>query len=113
MGLCLRWWVMGRWWAAGAALVVGLVCAPVAQAVPDEEAFASAVGHVGFTGPQVVPAGWQVCELLDRGMSTEGVSRYVTDTFGERPNAGYYAVIFAQYATYNLCPRHLGVYGPV
>lgn len=109
--MCLRWWVMGRWLAA-VAVVVGLVCAPVAQAAPDEQGFVRAVEYIGFTG-DVLPAGEQVCTLLDRGMSTEGVSRFVTDTFGERANSGYYAVLFAQYAAYNLCPRHLGVYGPM
>ena len=47
-------------------------------------------------------------------MSHEGIARFVADTFSDRrENAGYYAALFAQYATYHLCPRHLGEYGPI
>jgi hypothetical protein len=47
-------------------------------------------------------------------MSHEGIERFVNDTFSDRRNnAGYYASLFAQYATYHLCPRHLDEYGPI
>ena len=70
----------------------------------------------GYSGDVygTVRAGYRVCSLLDDGMSHEGIARFVADTFSDRrENAGYYAALFAQYATYHLCPRHLGEYGPI
>ena len=82
----------------------------------EETAFVSAVVLQGYsaTVDGLVQAGYRVCSLLDKGMSHEGIERFVNDTFSDRRNnAGYYASLFAQYATYHLCPRHLDEYGPI
>ena len=60
----------------------------------------------------MLPAGYRVCELLDQRVTIEGVDRFVQDTFHDSRGA-YYAELFAQFATYNLCPRHVGVYGQI
>jgi Protein of unknown function (DUF732) len=98
----------------------GLAWAGPAIAQPDltqaETDFGGAVAPQGYSGDVygTVQAGYRVCSLLDKGMSHEGIERFVNDTFNDRPNnAGYYASLFAQYATYHLCPRHLDEYGPI
>ena len=81
-----------------------------------ETDFIGSVATQGYSGDVygTVRAGYRVCSLLDKGMSHEGIERFVNDTFSDRRNnAGYYASLFAQYATYHLCPRHLDEYGPI
>ena len=98
----------------------GLALAEPAIAQPNltqaETDFVGAVAPQGYSGDVygTVQAGYRVCSLLDKGMSHEGIERFVNDTFSDRRNnAGYYASLFAQYATYHLCPRHLDEYGPI
>jgi hypothetical protein len=56
----------------------------------------------------------QVCSLLDQGLSHVAIQRFVVDTFSDgRQNADYYAELFSQYASYNLCPRHIGEFGQI
>jgi hypothetical protein len=104
---------------ASAAFVVGVTSAGSAVAQPLTEAekdFIVSVATQGYSGDVygTLQAGYRVCSLLDDGMSHEGIERFVADTFGDsREHAGYYASLFAQYATYNLCPRHIGEYGSI
>jgi hypothetical protein len=116
--------VVGRSWVAAfasAVFVVGAALAGPAAAQPplteSEQDFIGSVAPQGYSGDVygTLEAGYRVCSLLDDGMSHEGIARFVADTFGDsREHAGYYASLFAQYATYNnLCPRHIGVYGPI
>ncbi len=112
------------WWAtlcaAAALLIISPALAGVAIGQPNlaqsELNFIKAVAAQGYSGDnyRTVQAGYKVCSLLDKGMSHEGIERFVIDTFDEqRHSASYYATLFAQYATYNLCPRHLDEYGPI
>lgn len=78
--------------------------------------FIDSVASVGFLGDTnaTVEAGYGVCSLLDKGVSHEGIKRFLADTLSDRrETSGYYAHLFAQYATYNLCPRHIGEYGQI
>ena len=100
---------MGR--VLAALLGVVIVGMPVANAEPVDD-FVSAVAQQGFVGPNVVDAGYRVCGLLDQGVTVEGVDRFVQDTFHDQ-RGGYYAELFGTYAVYNLCPRHMGVYGQI
>ncbi len=82
----------------------------------DEVNFIGAVASVGYSGDEyaTVTAGHQVCSLLDQGLSHVAIQRFVVDTFSDRrQNADYYAAWFSQYASYHLCPRHIGEFGSI
>src|SRR5215203_5577217 len=90
---------------ASAAFVVGLALAGPAFAQPLTQAeldFVNSVVPQGYpSGTETVEAGYRVCSLLDKGMSHEGIGRFVIDTFGDtRESNTFYASLFAQYATY-------------
>jgi hypothetical protein len=108
---------MGRITTAIAALAAAIALAVPASAQPAstgaEQDFIDSVASQGYAG-NVLEAGYSVCQMLDDGMSHEGINRFLADTFNDRrEHASYYASIFAQYATYNLCPRNLDEYGPI
>ncbi|SPM43612.1 hypothetical protein MNAB215_5838 [Mycobacterium numidiamassiliense] len=82
----------------------------------DELNFIGAVAPEGYGGDvyATVRAGHEVCSLLDQGLTHVAIQRFVADTFSDRrQNADYYAALFSQYASYNLCPRHIGEFGQV
>jgi len=85
-----------------------------------EMEFIQSVATVGFLGDTkaTLEAGYGICSLLDKGVSHEGIERFVADSLSDSrkmsgEHSGYYATLFAQYATYNLCPRHVGEYGQI
>ena len=102
----------------GAVITLGCAAAFVTPAAaepqlsPREAEFVSSVSWLYSGGRNLLSTGYEVCTMLDRGMRHEGIERFLAGTFNDqRANSGYYATLFAQYATYNLCPRNMDEYG--
>jgi hypothetical protein len=99
--------------AAAAITAAGLVAgAPVAVASNEQE-FLNSVASEGYPGDShTVEVGYQVCKLMDQGLSSTGIERYIADSVTtKRSNPLFEASLFSQYAVYNLCPRHQADYG--
>jgi Protein of unknown function (DUF732) len=99
--------------AAAAITAAGSVAGtPVAEASNEQE-FLNAATSEGYPGdPHTVEVGYQVCKLMDKGMTSTAIERYIADSVSNnRPNPLYEAGLFEQYAVYNLCPRHEANYG--
>ena len=103
-----------------AAITTAATLASPATAAPSltsvETEFIGAVAPQGYSGDVygTIRAGHQVCSLLDQGLSHEAIERFVVDTFSDkRDNASFSAELFAQYAAYNLCARHIGEFGNI
>jgi hypothetical protein len=106
---------VAAWFFAGCAAFVAPASADPSLS-RDELDFIGAVAPQGYSGDvyQTVRVGYKVCSLLDQGLSHEAIERFVADSFGDRrDSATYYALLFSQYATYHLCPRHIGEYGNI
>ncbi|QRY51760.1 DUF732 domain-containing protein [Mycolicibacterium septicum] len=84
-----------------------LMLAPQAHA--DDTGFIEAIhslDHFTASDQDILATGERVCDALDRGEHAPSVVRQAFPDSDEF--AGYYAVRFAEYATYELCPQHHG-----
>lgn len=104
------------------ALVCSFAALSTSPALAEPELTRAESDFIGAVAPQgysrdvyaTVAAGHRVCALLDEGISTDGIERFVVDRFGDvRDSAKYYASLFGTYATYHLCPRHIGIFGNI
>lgn len=99
--------------AAAAMTLAGWVAGtPLAQAGNDQE-FLNAVSGEGYpVDSHTLEVGYSVCRLMDQGLSSTGIERFIADSvITNRSDLMYEAALFEQYATYNLCPRHQADYG--
>jgi hypothetical protein len=99
--------------AASAITATGCVAGMPAAEASNEQEFLNSVAAEGYPGdPHTVEVGYQVCKLMDKGMTATAIERYVADSVSnDRSNPLYEASLFDQFAVYNLCPRHEADYG--
>ena len=100
-----------------AALSMGIAVAPVAQA--DEAGFIDAidiVGHYSTIYPdETVAIGQQVCTIFDNGGDGQAATAWVLKKYNgdDSANPEYYATLFAQAASIELCSEHSDVIGQI
>lgn len=104
-----------------ALAVAGIALGTAAPASADEVDFIGAISALDYyaidcpgCAQDAVDVGYQACAGFDRGGSPEAV-RAVLDSYNGpgQSHADYYATLFAQAASYQLCPEHQDEIGSI
>lgn len=105
--------------AVAATAALGLSLAPVASA--DEAGFLDgirALDHYATECPgceqDALDVGYRACKAFDLGGDQAAIATVLKAYNGDTSDsAQYYATLFAQYASYELCPEHQDEIGPI
>lgn len=101
--------------------VLGLMLGTAASASADEVDFVGAISALDYyaidcpgCAQDAVDVGYRACAGFDRGGSQAAVQAVLDAYNGPgQSHADYYATLFAQAASYNLCPEHQDEIGQI
>lgn len=102
------------------AMLAGIGLATAGTASADDQGFIDRInidGHYSTIYPnETIEIGQQVCTIFDNGGDGQAAVDWVLKKYagpGNGPHENYYATLFAQAASIELCPEHSGVIGQI